>query len=341
MSGSRADNLADMTQVPPSTPPATPPPDTGPTPPTAPVCYRHPKRETYLRCSRCDRPICTDCMHEAAVGHHCPECVAEARRTVRPGRTNFGGTAIGQHGYVTKALIGINVAVMVVSIALSGGRGMFGGGLGGLLGGSTPLTDKGAVLGLDQYVNTATGARFGVPAGVADGEIYRLLTSMFLHYGLLHLAVNMWALWVLGRNLEGALGPVRFGVLYLVSGLGGSVACYVFSPSSASAGASGALFGLFAALFILLRRLGRDTSSIIPILIINLAFSFVPGISLAAHLGGLVTGAILAVALAYPPQKLRNAVVAGTVAGLLLLMTLVVIVQTVHLNSGFVPPGLQ
>lgn len=301
-----------------------------------PVCYRHPKRETYLRCSRCDRPICTDCMHEASVGHHCPECVAEARRTVRQGKTTFGGTSIGQHGYVTKALVAINVAVMVASIASSGGRGMFGGGLGGFLGGSTPLTAQGAVIGAYDYPN---GTR--IPLGVADGEFYRLLTSVFIHYGLLHLLVNMWALWVLGRNLEAALGPVRFGVLYLVSGLGGSVACYVFSPASASAGASGALFGLFAALFILLRRLGRDTSSIIPILIINLAFSFVPGISLAAHLGGLVTGAVLSVALAYPPRQIRNAVVAGTTAALLLFMALAVYLQTSALSSLPIPPGLQ
>jgi membrane associated rhomboid family serine protease len=322
-----------MTQVPPSTPPATPPPSSGP---TVPVCYRHPKRETYLRCSRCDRPICTDCMHEASVGHQCPECVAEGRRTVRQGRTTFGGSMVGQRGYVTKTLIAINVAVMVASIASSGGRGMFGGGLGGFLGGSTPLTEEGAVIGALEYRN---GIR--VPFGVADGEVYRLLTSVFIHYGLLHLLVNMWALWVLGRNLEAALGPLRFGMLYLVSGLGGSVACYVFSPTAASAGASGALFGLFAALFILLRQLGRDTSSIIPVLIINLVFSFVPGISLAAHLGGLVTGGVLAVALAYPPRKIRNAVVGGTVAALLLFMVLAVYLQTSALNALPVPPGLN
>jgi membrane associated rhomboid family serine protease len=275
-------------------------------------------------------------MHEASVGHQCPECVSEGRRTVRSGRTPFGGTPVGTRGYVTKALIGINVAVMVASIASSGGRGMFGGGFGGLLGGSTPLTEQGAVIGALRLNNGQM-----IPFGVADGEYYRLITSMFLHYGLLHLAVNMWALWVLGRNLEGALGPLRFSVLYLVSGLGGSVACYVFTPTAASAGASGALFGLFAALFILLRQLGRDTSSIIPVLVINLAFSFVPGISLAAHLGGLITGGILAVALAYPPRRIRNAVVGGTVGVLLLFMLLAVVLQTSSLSALPIPPNLQ
>ena len=324
-----------MTQVPPSVPPAPDPSSQ----PVVPVCYRHPKRETYVRCSRCDRPICAECMNDAPVGQQCPSCVSEGRRTVRAGRTTFGGTAIGLKGYVTKALIAINTLVMVVSISVSGGRGMFGGGLGGLLGGATPLTDAGAVKGLDTYQNTVTGGIFRVPSGVADGEFYRLFTSMFLHYGLLHLAVNMWALWVLGRNLEGALGPIRFSILYVVSGLGGSVACYVFTPAAASAGASGALFGLFAALFILLRRLGRDTSSIVPVLVINLIFSFVPGISLAAHLGGLVTGAVLAVALAYPPRKIRDKVAAGTVVLLLVFMTLVVVAQTAALNAMPVPPG--
>lgn len=325
-----------MTQVPPSVPPA---PGSS-SQPVVPVCYRHPRRETYVRCSRCDRPICAECMNDAPVGQQCPSCVSEGRRTVRSGRTTFGGSAIGMRGYVTKALIGINVAVMLVSISVSGGKGMFGGGLGGLLGGSTPLTEAGAVVGENTYRNTATGQIFQAPAGVADGEFYRLFTSMFLHYGLIHLAVNMWALWVLGRNLEGALGPIRFTILYLVSGLGGSVACYVFTPGAASAGASGALFGLFAALFILLRRLGRDTSSIVPVLVINLIFSFVPGISLAAHLGGLVTGAVLATALAYPPRAIRDKVAAGTVVVLLLFMTAVVIAQTAALNAMPVPPGL-
>jgi membrane associated rhomboid family serine protease len=280
-------------------------------------------------------------MHEASVGHQCPECVNEGRKTVRAGRTTFGGSTIGEHGYVTKALVAINVGVMLLSIAIAGGRGMFGGGLGGLLGGSTPLTEAGAVNGITQYRNTATGAIIDVPTGVADGEFYRLFTSMFLHYGLIHLALNMWALWVLGRNLEGALGPLRFAVLYLVSGLGGSVACYVFTPDAYAAGASGAVYGLFAALFILLRRLRRDTSSIMVVLIINIVFSFsVPGISIAAHLGGLLTGAAIAVALAYPPREVRNKIAAGTVALLLVFMVAVVIAQTLALNSLEVPPGL-
>jgi membrane associated rhomboid family serine protease len=279
-------------------------------------------------------------LNEAPVGFQCPECIADGRRAARPTRTVFGGSTIGVHGYVTKALIAINVAVLVLSTALAGGKGLFGGGLGGLLGGATQLTEDGAVQGVAVY-RSSSGQRVEVPAGIADGEYYRLLTSMFLHYGVIHLALNMWALWVLGRELEARLGPLRFSVLYLVSGLGGSVACYVFAPAAQAAGASGAIYGLFAALFIVFRRLQRDTSAIITVLVLNLVLSFsVPGISISAHLGGLVTGAILGVALAYPPKKIRNMVLAGTVAALVLLMTVAVIAQTAAINSLPVPPGL-
>jgi membrane associated rhomboid family serine protease len=304
--------------------------------PVVPVCYRHPKRETYVRCTRCNRPICPDCMNEASVGHQCPECVAEGRRTQRPVRTAFGGSLVGARGYVTTTLIGLNVLMALVSLVSAGGRGVFGGGLGGLLGGATPLTQWGAVQGQAVYRNTVTGALSQGPFGVADGEYYRLVTAMFLHYGPLHLLLNMWALWVLGRILEGVLGPIRFLALYLVSGLGGSVAVYVFAPDAPTVGASGAIFGLFAGLFIVLKRLGRDTSSVIPILVLNIAISFVPGISLAGHLGGLVTGAIIAAALAYAPRTSRNLVVGGVVGALLAVFAVLVVVQTAALQ-GFTP----
>jgi membrane associated rhomboid family serine protease len=273
-------------------------------------------------------------MNDAAVGHQCPECVAEGRRTQRPVRTTFGGSMAGVNGYVTITLIAINVLMLLASIASAGGGdAMFGGGFGGLLGGGTPLTDWGAVKGLTTCRFEDTGVTFTIPGGVAEGEFYRLVTSMFLHYGILHLLLNMWALWILGRTLEGVLGPVRFLALYFVSGFGGSVAAYLFTPASPTAGASGAIFGLFAALFVVLRRLGRDTSSVLPVLVINVAISFAPGISLAGHLGGLVTGAVIAVALAYAPRKTRNWVVAGTVAGLLLFMGTLVVIQTIALQD--------
>lgn len=305
--------------------------------PVVPVCYRHPKRETYVRCTRCDRPICPDCMHDASVGHQCPECVAEGRRTQRPVRTAFGGTLRGAQGYVTSTLIGLNVLMMLAAAASSrGGDSLFGGeGFGGLIGGLTPLHVWGALVpGPTTFVSAAGGQAHivGTAAGVVGGEYYRLVTSMFLHYGLLHLVMNMWALWVLGRNLEAALGPLRFLALYLISGLGGSVSVYLFAtPHAPTAGASGAIFGLFAALFVVLKRLGRDTSSVIPILVINLAISFVPGISLAAHLGGFVTGGIVAAAFAYAPRASRNVMQALAFFGALAVLIVLTIYGTAML----------
>ncbi|MBQ0903612.1 rhomboid family intramembrane serine protease [Micromonospora sp. U21] len=300
-------------------------------PPTTPVCYRHPGRETYVRCSRCDRPICPDCMREASVGHQCPECVNEGRRSVRPARTAFGGGTAGRHGYVTKALIALNVLLMLLSIASDrGGDAAVGGsGFGGLMGGSTPLTNWGSVLGLAVFPDGTLG-------GVADGEWYRLVTAMFLHYGVIHLLLNMWALWVLGRSLEANLGPLRFGALYLIAGLGGNVAAYLFSAqNSATAGASTAVFGLFAALIIIERKLGRDISQVIPILVINLVFTLtVPGISIPGHLGGLVVGGAMALVLAYAPRGRRTMVqVAGGSIILLILLGLVLF-RTAQLLAG-------
>ncbi|MGV9210310.1 rhomboid family intramembrane serine protease [Micromonospora sp. RB23] len=290
-------------------------------PPTTPVCYRHPGRETYIRCTRCDRPICPECMREASVGHQCPECVNEGRRSVRPARTAFGGGAAGRHGYVTKALITLNVLLFLLSIASarSGSAVVGGSGLGGLMGDGTPLTNWGAVYGL-----TPPGY---LPDGIADGDYYRLFTAMFLHYGVIHLLLNMWALWILGRSLEANLGPLRFGALYLIGGLGGNVAAYLFSnPNAATAGASTAIFGLFAALVIIERKLGRDISQVIPILVINLVFTLtVPGISIPGHLGGLVAGGAMAAVLAYAPRGRRTPVqVAGGAVILLILLALVI-----------------
>jgi membrane associated rhomboid family serine protease len=309
-----------MTQVPPPTPQ-----------PVVPVCYRHPRREAHVRCTRCERPICPDCMTEASVGHQCPECVSQGRRTTRSMRTVFGGTAAGIRGWVSAGLVSVNTLLLFISVGSTGGlNALFGGGFGGLLGQATPVTDGGAVVG--ECVNNKFNPTHFVTCGVADGEYYRLFTYMFLHYGLIHLATNMISLWFIGRALEAALGPVRFTILYLVAGLGGGVACYVFTPTGGTVGASGAIFGLFAALFVVLRRLGRDTTSFIPLLVINIAISFAPGISLAGHLGGLATGAVVAVAMAYSPQKSRNVVTTLVVAGLLLLMGAAVIAQTASLQ---------
>jgi membrane associated rhomboid family serine protease len=236
-------------------------------------------------------------MVVASVGHQCPECVAEGRRTQRPALTHFGGSSAGAHGYVTNTLIAINVIVFVIGVILTGGRSF--------MSGITSLHAWGAVIGPSTIEEAGKVYAVGYP-GIDDGGYYRIITAMFLHYGIIHLALNMYALYVLGRALEAALGPIRFAALYLLCGIGGNVACYIFAPNSLSAGASTAIYGLFAAYFVVLRRLGRNASSVIPIIVINLVLTFtIPGISIAGHLGGLVTGAIAGAGLAYAPRQNR------------------------------------
>jgi membrane associated rhomboid family serine protease len=257
-------------------------------------------------------------MRDAAVGFHCPECVAQARRSARVPRTVFGGTLAGHDGNVTKILIGANVAVMLLAAATAGVNAA-----NALVGSATPLHIWGAVVGLGRVGET------GPVIGVATGEYWRLFTAMFLQFGVIHLLFNMWALWLLGQHLEQVLGPARFLALYLISGIGGNVAAYVFQPFALTAGASGAIFGLFAALFVVNRRLGRDNRGLIMLIVINLLMVFViPRISLAGHAGGLITGGLVMLGFAYAPRGQRTPVqVAGAVM-VLVLLTVIAVTRT-------------
>lgn len=268
------------------------------TPPQAPTCYRHPDRATYVRCTRCNRYICSECMRDAAVGHQCAECVGEAAKTVRQARTQFGGKPVNTP-VITYVLIAINVVMFALQ---------------------TVSTDLQRELVLFS------------PA-VADGELYRLLTSAFLHYGTMHIVFNMWALYVIGPPLEIALGRLRFSALYLMSALGGSVVVYLLSTlGGQTAGASGAVFGLFGATFVVGRRLNMDTRWVIGLIAINLVITFVvPNISWQGHLGGLVTGAAIAAAYAYAPRKNRTAIQIAATVGLLLLFILLIWWRTANL----------
>jgi membrane associated rhomboid family serine protease len=268
---------------------------------SVPACYRHPGRETYIRCARCERYICPDCMTAAPVGFQCPECVSEGARTVRQPTTVLGGQVRERGGdLVTKILIGTNVGIWLLGAAVGFGS----------------LAARFALLRLEFFD--------GQPIGVADGEWYRMLTAAFLHQQIWHLALNMFALWILGSALEPVLGRWRFIALYLLSALGGSAASLVTSDV-VSFGASGAVFGLMGALFVVLRRFGRDVSAVLVILALNVVLGFVvPGIDWRAHLGGLVTGAVLAYAFAHAPTG-RRALFSGLacVAMLALIVALV------------------
>lgn len=267
-----------------------------PPPPVTPTCYRHPDRVTYVRCARCNRFICPECMRAAAVGHQCVDCVNEGARSVRQPRTQFGGVPQAKPT-VTYTLIAVNVLVFLLQAVLPGFTREF-------------------VL---------------QPYAVADGEFYRLLTSAFLHYGLTHILFNMWALYVVGPALEAALGRLRFVGLYGLSALGGSVLVYLLSaPNAATAGASGAIFGLFGATFVVGKRLNMDVRWVAAIIVINLVFTFVfplisgQAISWQGHLGGLFTGAAVAAAYTYAPRNSRDVVqIAATVAALVLFAVLI------------------
>ncbi|MDQ1683914.1 MAG: hypothetical protein QOC82_651 [Frankiaceae bacterium] len=261
------------------------------------ACYRHPDRETGVRCSRCDRPICPDCMIAASVGFHCPECVREGKRSVRPTKTMYGGRVRGNRPEVTIALVAINVVIFFATInsgaSVSGGNGTS-----------------------DVYQRFAL-----VPAAVADGEWYRLVTSMFLHYGIWHVAVNMYALWVMGQALESMLGRLRFIALYFAAGIGGSLLSFAFGDVlGQSAGASGAIFGLFGAFFIILRRRNLETGGVVAMIALNLVFTFTfPNIDWRGHVGGLVVGAAFAYALVAAPTGPRRDRIQAAGAGVVAL----------------------
>ena len=270
-------------------------PDAGPL-----TCYRHPDRETGVRCSRCDRPICPSCMTAASVGFQCPECVTQGRKSVRPAKTMYGGTVRRGGIDVTRVLIGINVVMFVLTIS-SGGNFFSGTG-------TSDLYDKFAL----------------EPPKIASGEWYRLFTSMFLHFGLLHIAFNMWALLVIGTPLEQMLGRLRYVVLYFLAGIGGGLLSFALGPVyETAAGASGAIFGLFGAFYVITRRRGLDTGPIVGLIAINLVFSFTfSGIDWRGHVGGLIVGS--AVAAAYvlaPPGPLRDRVQAAGCSVIALILT--------------------
>jgi membrane associated rhomboid family serine protease len=263
----------------------------------APVCYRHPDRTTYVHCTRCGRPICPECMRAAAVGHQCVDCVQQGAATVRQPKTQFGGTLrTGAAPVVTWTLIGLNVAAFILQMA-----------------------------------SGQLEAEFALwPNGVAHyDQWYRMVTSAFLHGGGLHLAFNMWALYILGPALETWLGRLRYTLLYVLSLLGGSVAVYLLSaPASVTLGASGAIFGLFGATFVIGHRLNLDVRWVAALIVINIVFTVVAPamgagpISWQGHLGGLLTGSVVGAAFAYAPERRRGVVVAGLTAALLLVFAI-------------------
>ena len=281
--------------------------EAGHQPATPSVCPRHPDREAYVRCQRCGRPTCPECQRPAAVGIQCVDCVREAARTTPQARTIFGGRATDGRPILTYTIIGLCAVVYVGQLA------------------SSQITEE---LWFAPYLGWT--------------EPWRFVTAAFLHSTstYMHILFNMFALWSLGQYLEPMLGRARFAALYLISGIGGQVGVTLLAGSPTIAGivagqdkawftpvvgASGAIFGLFGALLVLNRHLGRSSTAMYVTIAINAAFGFLyPGISWQAHLGGFVTGIACALVIVlFRRQGVRHLVWAalGLVLALLVVVT--------------------
>ncbi|MDV7087463.1 rhomboid family intramembrane serine protease [Rhodococcus sp. IEGM 248] len=289
--------------------------------PPQPRCVRHPDRPTALSCNRCGRPACPECLREAAVGYQCVDCVAAGQRDVRQVR-NVAGAVTTQRAVplVTYILMAVNVGIFLITAAQSR---------------SIMQNQAGSKLFADWAL---------FPPAVVDGQIIRVLGSGFLHFGIIHLAVNMFALWVIGRDTELVLGRARYACVYFVSLLGGSAAVMLFQLGAVTAGASGAVFGLMGAQAVILLRLRRSPAPVISVIAVNVIISItIPGISLWGHLGGLVAGAAATAGILYGPQLLgagnnrEKAITVGWIClGVVVLVPLAVIaVRTLQLRASF------
>jgi len=272
-------------------------------------CYRHPDRQSFVLCQRCGRTICPECMTQGAVGVICPECMREQRASAprtKPAVLTRARSAAGRGApVVTYALIGITLAVYLLQL------------IPGLA-----ITDRLLYAGV-----------YSMPGNL---EPWRMLTSVFVHStGLIfHVLLNMYTLWIFGQLLEGLLGRWRFLALYLIAGLGGSVGVlWLSDPRVGVVGASGAIFGLMGAFLVIQRRLGGQTTQLFILLGINLVIGFVPGFNVAwqAHLGGLVTGAL--VGLIYVETRKRS----QQALQVWLLVSLVVVLLLLSLRYFFFP----
>jgi membrane associated rhomboid family serine protease len=296
---------------------ATPPDSTADQGTKVPTCYRHPGRETYVSCVRCGRPACPDCLRSAAVGQQCVDCVREGNRGTRSAGAVFGGRpAVG--AVVTWALVGINVLLYLVELA------------------HPSIANDWAMLGRAEIVPG------GPLQGVSQGQWYRLLTSAFLPppglsgLGPLDIAFNMWALILVGPALERLLGHGRYLTVYLVSAIGGSVMFYLIGPTNVEAlGASGAIFGLFGAWFVVARRLRLDSRWIVTVVVLNLVIGFVvPGIAWQAHVGGILAGGLLTAAYAYAPRANRALIQGGATIAVLAILALALLARNHQLAAA-------
>lgn len=260
------------------------------------MCFRHPRREAGRRCTRCGRWACAECLVQASVGSHCVECAKAARPDVA---TRARYWSARQMTLVTFGIMAINALVFLYVAVLDPSSIT-----------SRTITKGQLELGLSadfiehgvQPVQLPDGSTFSAE----PGEWYRIVTSGFLHFGIIHLAFNMYLLYLLGQMLEPAIGRVRFGLVYLAALLGGSAGAMVVQPEGLHGGASGAVFGLMAAAFVgyMLRGVNPLTTGIGMTLLLNTVITFsIPGVSKGGHIGGAVAGALCGLVVLAPGYK--------------------------------------
>ena len=285
--------------------------------PTIEVCYRHPDVQTRVHCTRCDRPICPDCMIPAPVGHQCPECVEQARRDFRsgPGRALRGGVS------ATNALLVAIAIPFVIEVILGGPQALFNPS-------AEILFDMGAMQ----------------PIAVADGQFWRLFTAMFLHAGLLHVALNAYFFWLFGRMVEASFGRTWMVLIYVVAGFLASVASYAFGPvTTLAVGASGAISGVFGAFIAYNYRRRQHAMNAanlrlaLTVIVLNAVIAIgYSSIDWRAHVGGLVAGFALGyLADSSGPARQRAVVRFAGVATLVVIGIALVLWRTDEIRSAF------
>jgi membrane associated rhomboid family serine protease len=265
------------------------------------TCYRHPDRTTYVSCVRCGRPICAECMRPAAVGFQCPDDVAAAKREAPVIRNQFGARQTVGRAYVTLTLLAVNIIAFVLQ--------------------GVPITQSAS----NKFTQDYAAWNYAI---AHDHEYYRLVTGAFLHVAIWHLALNMLVLLLVGPALEMMLGRLRYTALYFISAIGGSVLPFLVNDiRTVSIGASGAIYGLFAAYWVLAKKVRADTSAITGTIVLNLILSVtIPGISLWGHVGGLIVGAMVGGVFAFTPR--RRLLQFGGVAAVVLLLVIATVVRT-------------
>ena len=262
-------------------------------------CYRHPDRQSFIICQRCGRTVCSECQTQAAVGVHCPECVREARESAPRARrgttTRIKRSMRSSSGVpvVTYTLIGLNLVLFALDF----------------------------LTGRSLYPWLAYQSDF------TASQPWRMITSTFMHASVLHVLFNMYSLFIFGPIIEHLVGRARFLVLYLLAGFGGSVAVLLLAPGVPVVGASGAIFGLLGAFFVIQRRLGGNSTQLLILIALNVAFGFiVPNVAWQAHLGGLVVGAGVAAVYMATRNRRQKAIQIASVAAIAVALVVITIV---------------